>query len=327
MNLEQLQRTFFELIRQPLTSKDCLRTRTSDGRSIKALADELITPSARLTSFERLELYSQGYWFRILEAFDEDFPGLRAVVGKPRFERLARGYLADCPPDSFDLNRLGNRLEAWLTEHPRYAHYRQRVALDMVRLEWAKIEASDSGEYPRLTASDLASSSATLGPNPGANLGTNLGEDPAIELQPHLRLLQLGYPVDELLMRIDDPDHRSGATTKRRTRARRLRVPRARAVYLAVHRQGATVYCKSLEPEAFVLLRALQEGRHLSEAIQACAEGVCAERSQASVEHMARSLAHWFADWAALGWFCHPQANAQRSTGSTQTGQPGRLAA
>ena len=60
MNLERLQRTFFELIRQPLTSKDCMRTRTSDGRSIKALADELITPSARLTSFERLELYSQG---------------------------------------------------------------------------------------------------------------------------------------------------------------------------------------------------------------------------------------------------------------------------
>ena len=88
MNLEQLQRTFFELIRQPLTSKDRMRTRTAEGRSIKALADELITPSAKLTSFERLELYSQGYWFRILETFDEDFPGLRAVVGKPRFDRL-----------------------------------------------------------------------------------------------------------------------------------------------------------------------------------------------------------------------------------------------
>ena len=35
MNLEQLQRTFFELIRQPLTGKDRLRTRTRDGRSIK----------------------------------------------------------------------------------------------------------------------------------------------------------------------------------------------------------------------------------------------------------------------------------------------------
>jgi Putative DNA-binding domain len=93
MNLEQLQRTFFELIRQPLTSNERLRTRTLEGRSIRALADELITPSARLTSFERLELYSQGYWFRILEAFDRDFRGLRTVVGKPRFERLARGYL------------------------------------------------------------------------------------------------------------------------------------------------------------------------------------------------------------------------------------------
>jgi hypothetical protein len=293
MNLEQLQRTFFELIRQPLTGKDRMRVRTLDGRSIKALADKLITPSAKLTSFERLELYSQGYWFRILEAFDEDFPGLRAVVGRPRFDRLARGYLADCPPDSFDLNRLGNRLEAWLADHARYAHYRQRVALDMVRLEWAKIEAANSGEYPRLIATDLASLSASL------------GEDPALELQPHLRLLQLGYPVDELLMLVGDPSlaplgPRSGA----HARARRLRVPRARAVYLAVHRQGATVYFKSLEPEAFLLLRALQDGSRLSEAIQTCVEG-----SRRNVEHLSRSLQHWFADWAALGWFCHPQGN------------------
>jgi Putative DNA-binding domain len=318
MNLEQLQRTFFELIRQPLTGKNRLRARTLDGRSIKALANELITPSARLTSFERLELYSHGYWFRIIEAFHENFPGLRAVVSKPRFERLARAYLADCPPDSFDLNRLGNRLEAWLTDHPRYAHYRQRVALDMVRLEWAKIEAANSGEFPSLTATDLAS----LGAGFGAGLNAGLVEDPALELQPHLRLLQLGYPVDELLMRIDEPEPRLGAIPKRRTRARRLRVPRAREVYLAVHRQGSTVYFKSLEPKAFVLLRALQDGSQLSGAIQACVEG-----SQASVEHMPRSLQQWFADWAALGWFCHPQADAQRSTRSTQTGQPGRIAA
>jgi len=309
MNLEQLQRTFFELIRQPLTGKDRLRTRTRDGRSIKALANELVTPSARLTSFERLELYSHGYWFRIIDAFHGNFPGLRAVVSKPRFERLTRAYLADCPPDSFDLNRLGNRLEVWLTEHPRYAHYRQRVALDMVRLEWAKIEAANSGEFPSLTATDLAS------------LHAGFGEDPAIELQPHLRLLQLGYPVDELLMRIDEPEPRSGATPTRRTRARRLRVPRARAVCLAVHRQGSTVYFKSLEPEAFVLLRALQEGHHLSEAIQVCIAG-----SQASAEHMTQSLQRWFADWAALGWLCRPQADGQRSARSVKTGS-GQLAA
>jgi hypothetical protein len=319
MNLEQLQRTFFELIKEPLTSKDRMRVRTADGRSIKALAEKLITPSDRLTSFERLELYSQGYWSRILETFDQDFPGLRTIVGQPRFDRLARGYLADCPPDSFDLNRLGNRLEAWLTEHPRYAHYRQRVALDMVRLEWAKIEAANSGEYPRLTATDLASQSANIDATP---LGATLGEDPAIALQPYLRLLQLGYPVNELLMRIDSPEPGSGARPKRRTRARRLRIPRARAVYLAVHRQGPTVYFKSLEPEAFVLLRALQEGCALSDAIQTCVQG-----SQGSLEHMARNLQHWFADWAALGWFCLPQKNAQRGTSSAQARQQGQLAA
>jgi hypothetical protein len=306
MNLEQLQRTFLDLIKQPLTGKGRLRVRTLDGRSIKGLADQLITPSAKLTAFERLELYSQSYWLRILEAFNENFPGLRAVVGKPRFDRLARAYLTDCSPDSFDLNRLGNRLEAWLAEHPRYAHYRQRVALDMVRLEWAKIETANSGERPTLTANGLASVVAS----PVTSFGASLGEDPTIELQPHLRLLQLGHPVDELLMRIDD-ETSAPAKPKRRTRAsaRRLRIPRARAVYLAVHRQGPTVCFKSLEPEAFVLLRALQDGSHLSEAIQASVEG-----SREGVEQRARSLQHWFADWAALGWFCDRRAQHDERT-------------
>src|SRR5262249_6040245 len=137
-----------------------------------------------------------------------------------------------------------------------------------------------------------------------------------IELQPHLRLLQLGYPVDELLMRIDEPDPHSDAPPRRRTRARRLRIPRARAVYLAVHRQGPTVYFESLEPAAFVLLRTLQDGSHLSGAIQACVEG-----SRENAEVMARGLQHWFADWAALGWFCHPQAGAQRSARNAPAGQ------
>src|SRR5208283_5757635 len=96
----------------------------------------------RLTSFERLEIYNRQYWFRVLDAFSDDFPGLRAVLGDRRFDALAKHYLTDCPSRSFTMRDLGSRLESWLRRHPRYAPGRLKLAVDMVRLEWGKSKRS-----------------------------------------------------------------------------------------------------------------------------------------------------------------------------------------
>jgi hypothetical protein len=76
-------------------------------------------------------------------------------------------------------------------------------------------------------------------------------------------------------------------------------------VYLAVHRQENEVYFKRLEPEAFALLRALQQGKRLSEAIEASVAW-----TQQSVEYITGRLHDWFANWASLGWFCRRDAGA-----------------
>ena len=110
---------------------------------------------SRLTSFERLEIYNRQYWFRIISAFAEDFPGLAAVVGQTAFDRLTRAYLAECPSQSFTLRNLGSQLEGWLENHPVYAGKKTALALDVVRLEWAYIEAFDNAEERALTLADM----------------------------------------------------------------------------------------------------------------------------------------------------------------------------
>ena len=64
-----------------------------DKRS-KPVADAFIKPNDRLTSFERLEIYNRQYWFRIIDCFYDDYPGLRAVLGERKFSQLCRAYLA-----------------------------------------------------------------------------------------------------------------------------------------------------------------------------------------------------------------------------------------
>jgi hypothetical protein len=295
MSLEQLQREVFEVIRQPLTAGERMRKRTRDGRSTKEIVERIIKPNDRLTSVERLEIYNRVYWFRILSSLADDFPGLRAVVGQRRFDKLIAAYLSDRPSQSFTLRNLGSRLESWLGEHPEFTPRTERIALDMVRLEWADIDVFDSAELPKMGEGDLG----------------KLGEDPKLHLQPYLRLLDLSYPVDDLLLSVrrtlePESDIASNVVIMEHPsnhREKRVALPKRKKIYLAVHRQENEVYFKRLQPEAFALLRALEEGKRLSEAIEATVNW-----TNQKVEHITVRLHDWFANWAALGWFCHPES-------------------
>jgi Putative DNA-binding domain len=287
MELDRIQRTMFDAVRQPLTADEGMRQRTRDGKSLLAIANEIIKPNDRLTSFERLEIYNRQYWFRVLSAMSEDFPGLRAILGGRRFERLAIAYLLDCPSRSFTMRNLGSRLEVWLRAHPQHIAQFEQIALDMVRLEWAEIEAFDEAAKPKLTEADL----------PG------LGPDPKFELQPYVRLLDLRYPVDDLLIRVrregEEADIVSNAVTERiRSRARRRRLPKPECIFLAVHRVENSVYFKRIDQEAYTILCALRDGKRLSDAVAAV------DWSGRPIEDASAAVQQWFAYWSAQGWFC-----------------------
>src|SRR5271166_4245600 len=111
MDLDHIQRSMFNAVRQPLTASEGMRQRTSDGRSLRRIAEQIIKPNDRLSSFERLEIYNRQYWFRVLAALAEDFEGLRLIIGDRQFENLSIAYLQDCPSQSFTLRNLGSRLE------------------------------------------------------------------------------------------------------------------------------------------------------------------------------------------------------------------------
>jgi hypothetical protein len=187
MTLLELQRRMMTAVMQPLTSSDRIAAKTEDGRPMKIEAAEFITPNSRLTSLERLEIYSRSYWYRALDSLYDDFPGLRAVLGQQAFHRLSRAYLAECPSRSFTLRNLGERLADWLQQNPQYAGRRHALALDMVRLEWAHIEAFDGAAEKALGPEDLI----------------ELGPDLRAGLQPYIRLLEFEYPVDKLLIQVN----------------------------------------------------------------------------------------------------------------------------
>lgn len=290
-NLLELQRRMAAAVMQPLTSQDGMRRKTREGRSMKAEAEALIKPNRVLSSFERLEIYNRQYWFRVLSSFAEDFPGLRSIIGADKFERLMRAYLTDCPSVSFTLRNLGSQLEAWLRFNTEWLAPRENLALDMVRLEWAHIEAFDGGYEASLTPADIETAGLEL----------------RVALQPHIRLLELSYPVDDLLIEVhdheSDSDTSSNAarTQQIRNRIRQYARPEPEQIYLAVHRLADTVYYKRLEAESFRMLNALSKQMGLAEAIDVAFVGSAMTESERVI-----ATQRWFANWAELAWFCRP---------------------
>ena len=290
MNLLDLQRRMAEDVRRPLTPDFDMQTVAEDGQSIAARVSGYITPSATLTSFERLEIYNRQYWFRAIDAVSEDYRTLSAIVGPKRFDTLIRGWLAEHPSTSFTLRNLGKGLPAWLDRHPEFTGRRHDLAVDAARVEWACIEAFDGASLPSLTESraQLVSPASMLA------------------LQPHLQLLHLRYPVDEVVIAVHHGTREaeivsSAATMRDRPAGERLPRMRRSDVYLAVHRYDDSVYHSRLTPEQFRLLSALRDGHTVEAAVERALAGSRLPSGEESA-----TIQEIFAHASQLGWIAEP---------------------
>lgn len=269
---------------RPLTSSEGMQRDSAD------VAARIIKPNDRLDSFERLQIYNQQYWWRLLGNFGEDFHGLRAVVGQRKFDILATAYLESCPSTSWSLRDLGEKLEAFIATHPALVAPHEKLALEMVRVEWARIVAFDGEERPRLDPARIAKI-----PPDKLKIG----------VQPYVALLELWHPIDDLLGKLRNTTIETGsvsnavAASRSRRRKRLFARPRKVPLHLAVHRHELAVYYKRLEPEAYRLLVALRDGATLD---SACARAFADAKELP--EQSAAKVQAWFSNWMRLGWLC-----------------------
>jgi len=291
MNLAKLQREMAAAVMMPLTADEDMRSHAPDGRPMTAVAASFIAPNSQLSAFERLEIYNRQYWYRVKDALAEDFAALRAVVGSQAFEKLSIAYLTEHPNRSFSLRNLGSSLPAWLTAHPEHTSRRHRLALDVVRIEWAFVETFDNAERTPLTLDQIAT----------------LDGDSRLGLQPHLQLLALDYAADDVVLALHKQQKRG--TTEAGVKhddgpdpPARLPKLRRRPTWVAAHRFDNAVYYRRLEREEFLTLCALRDGKPLGGALAA---GLADSRKPLA-RHPAL-VRSWFTHWAELGWICAPE--------------------
>jgi hypothetical protein len=248
-----------------------------------AAVDAAIAPSSRQTSAERLTVYAQSYWARLVGCLEEEFPTVRAAVGDEAFTSFTVGYIEAHPSTSYTLGRLSDRFVKYLeataaatdTADP---HWSQAV-VEIARLERAITEVFDApgGEtLGYLTPADLQA----IPPERQAEL--------RLTPLPTVRLLAFDHDVNEFFSAV-----RRGATGDERPPW-----PERRPTYLALSRRGFIVRRHALSHPEFVLLAGVAAGATLSGALESLFGDPTID-----VEAAAASLGRWFSDWAEAGLF------------------------
>ena len=244
--------------------------------------ETVVTRSRQLSAVERLEVYANAYYARLLECLREEFPATLHAAGEEAFTAFCVGYLQQHPSSSYNLADLGASFSTYLAasrpprentaaDQPDWADF----LIDLAVLERTYSEVFDGPgveEQPLLTADDLQQIDAESWPQ--CRLAT----------VPCLRLVQLGFPAHEYASAVR---HETPAT-----------IPAARPTYLAVTRRDYIVRRTELSATQFFLLGALAEGATIGAAIRRTAES-----SKGSFDDLLSSLGHWFQRWTVAGYF------------------------
>jgi len=297
MPLAQLQREMARAVMMPLTQDEDMRRESPDGRSMYQVAAEFIAPNSQLSPFERLEIYNRQYWFRVLGALAEDFPALCSVIGARAFEAMSVAYLSEHPSRSFSLRNLGSHLSQWLAKNPHFAGRRARLAEDVARMELAFIEAFDGAEHDPLTLEQIST----------------LDGDSRLSLQPHLQLVALDFPVDDLVLNRHKREKRQTSEAGVRHEddeeaPAKLPPLRRKPTWLAAHRVDFSVYYLGLKRGEFETLAAIRAGMPLAQAIEI---GITSSRVPSS--RRPQLVGQWYTNWSELGWICAPDIDHLRS--------------
>ncbi len=287
--LDVIQRWFQAVITHPEGVDDGVNSPEAQ-RLVRLRPDELervVRRSKNLTAAERIGIYANAYYARLLECLRESFPVLTRVLGRELFDEFAYEYLQRHPPRSYTLCVLGDRfadfLEQTRTERASGDEsspptFWPDFLSDLARLEWT-IERVFDGPGPEELALPRSEELSVIPPGRWA--------DVRLEPVPSLTLMHFRYPVNAYY------------TLARSTEdGIEIPIPARGDEYVVLNRRDYRVRRFELTPPQHAMLGAIVADRPLAEAI-----GAAARLGDVSDEELARQLREWFATWTGEGFF------------------------
>jgi hypothetical protein len=203
--LAALQSLLYQLITAPAGVEEAAgHERALQTRGLEAV----IAGSKGLSARDRLRIYANAYFYRLLDIFKEDFSCTYTVLGDVNFHNLITGYLIEYPPSEPSVLYAGRHLPHYLETicgPARAAVAHVPFLADLARLERACIEVFHGADAEALEQKSLRG----LTPESWPML--------RIWLHPAAQIFDIEWRIDALMTAIKqgqqwEPPERSSAT-------------------------------------------------------------------------------------------------------------------
>ena len=247
--------------------------------------EAVIGRSRNLTAAERLGIYANAYYARLLECLGAYFPILQKTLSEEVFTGFAFEYLQHYPSKSYTLDRLGESFARFLEEtrpEPEEGEIPGAswpdFLIDLAILEWNVNQVFDG---PGVEGQSLLTAEALQSFPAGRFAEARLIPVPC------LRLLSFRFSVNAYY-----------TAARRAGEDEEVPYPAPAPEHVALTRRDFVVRRYSLAPAQHALLEKVLAGAPVGEAIQAAAEA-----SDLDDDALAVELRTWFRFWVAEGFF------------------------
>jgi len=113
-----------------------------------------VVSTADASAEERVGIYVDAYRLRLLEILDDNYPGLRALVGDEEFDRLGRSYIDAHPSTHPSVRWFSRHLEEFLKTHEPYTGH--PYLAEMAAFEWAQSMVFDAADEAQVAIEAMA---------------------------------------------------------------------------------------------------------------------------------------------------------------------------
>jgi hypothetical protein len=267
MRLSDLQGLLYRLITAP---EGVAQGLAAERRLPAGGISSIIRGDDRLTAQERVGIYADMYFYRLLAVLKEDYRGVLKVIGATGFHNLVTGYLFAHPPTYPSVSEAGRNLARYIRRDP--IRRRFPFLADLAALERALVDSFVAADAAALDSSALRIVKPKAWPR--------------MRLRTHPATLIVGFDwtVAPLLRAVEED--------------RDWKTPVRRRSAVLVWRKNASVFYRELESAEWAALEGARRGSSFAAICTAALAELGGDDEVASINRM---LERWLADGILVG--------------------------
>lgn len=281
--LKKAQQWFGSIISRPIDHNSLMLPISPSGQPMEEEAQIHIAPSPTLRPAQRIQIYNQQYWWRLLNTLHESFPLVTRLYGYNDFNRvIGMPYIVKYPPNHWSLIHLGDRLPQWVEEE--YHENDKQLLSDAVSIDLAYGTSFCSIQRAPLTMQALPKEG-----DPSSLLNQTL------YLQDHVFLFDLKYDLfsfrDEFIKQTPDYWLDNDFPPLQKEIDKRF--------YFVLYRDRYnSIGWKEVPAAAYHLLNQFRTGTTVEQACE-----WLEKQDEAIFEEAMTHLHLWFQEWVLHQWF------------------------